>query len=345
MTNNFLPATGKAWQYISTKGGIEKNLKINPSVTLPTPKPNQHLVRVIAACLNPVDYKPAEVQLISRLAIPKPATPGIDFVGRIMVPASGTSFKRDQLVFGTAGGTSPLAAGALSEFAVASTDGVAALPEGVDPIDAGTIGVAGLTAYQTIVPNVQKGSKIFINGGSGGTGVFGIQIAKAVGCYVATACSAANFELCKSLGADLVVDYRKQNVVDALNASGHKFDHVVDNICTDLELYWRCHEYTRPGTVFMKIAGAPTFGYMWNSFKMSFWPGVLGGGKRKVKGFLTAPKADELARIAAWMKEGKVKTIIDTRYPFEQAPDAFRKLKTGRTRGKLVIDVSADTSK
>jgi NADPH:quinone reductase-like Zn-dependent oxidoreductase len=196
MAAPFPPSTIKAWQYMTTKGGLEKNLKLNPSVPLPTPSSTQNLVQIIATALNPVDYKPAENALISRLAIPKPATPGIDFAGLIVTPAAGSPLKRGQLVFGVAG-TSPLAAGALSQFAITPKEATVAVPEGIDPIDAATVGVAGLTAYQSIVPRVKKGDKILINGGSGGTGVFGVQIAKAVGCHVTTTCSTANVELCK----------------------------------------------------------------------------------------------------------------------------------------------------
>jgi NADPH:quinone reductase-like Zn-dependent oxidoreductase len=132
------------------------------------------LVQVLCVALNPADYKPAEIPLMGRMIFPKPATLGIDFAGRIVTPAAGSSFKPGQLVFGVAG-TSPLARAALREFAVTEEEGTLALPEVVGPVDAATIGVGGLTAYQTIVPRVKKGDKIFINGGSGGTGVFGIQ--------------------------------------------------------------------------------------------------------------------------------------------------------------------------
>ncbi|EON64844.1 hypothetical protein W97_04078 [Coniosporium apollinis CBS 100218] len=341
MASPYPPSTMKAWQYTSTKGGLAQNLRINPEAPLPKPKPSQHLVQVLAVALNPVDYKPAEITLISYL-IPKPATPGIDFAGRIVTPATGSPLKPGQLVFGMAG-TNPLAGGALAELALAEKETTVALPDGVDPVDAATIGVAGLTAYQSIVPNVKKGDHIFINGGSGGTGVFGIQIAKAVGCHVTTTCSSANIELCKSLGADEVVDYRKQTVVEALKASGRKFDHVVDNVGADPKLYWRCHEYTTSQAVYVMVGGTPSLGYAVAMSKMMLWPGFLGGGKRKFAGFFSKPKYEDLEQIGMWMKEGKVKPIIDQKYPFEQAPKAFEKLKTGRARGKIVVDVASET--
>jgi NADPH:quinone reductase-like Zn-dependent oxidoreductase len=342
MITSSLPSTIKAWQYSSTKGGLDKNLKINPSAPLPSPKPNQHLVQVIATALNPVDYKPAEIPLIATLILPKPATPGIDFAGRIVTPATGSSFQRGQLIFGLSG-TSHLAGGALSEFALAKIENIVALPDGVDPIDAATIGVAGLTAYQSIVPRVNKGDKVFINGGSGGTGVFGIQIAKAVGCHVTTTCSSANVELCKSLGADEVVDYKKESVIEALKAGGHKFDHVVDNVGADPQLYWRCHEYMKPGAVYVMVGGTPSLAYAFDTFKMMLWPGSLGGGKRKFVGFFPKPKHEDLEQIGTWMKEGQVKAIIDQKFSFEEAPKAFEKLKTGRATGKIVVDVASET--
>lgn len=342
MAATFPPSTMKAWQYSSTKGGLDKNLKINPSAALPTPKPNQSLVQVIATALNPVDFKPAEIPIFGRWLVPKPATPGIDFAGCIVTPAIGSSFKRGQLVFGMSG-SSPFAGGALSEFTLAGINSTAPLPEGVEPINAATIGVAGLTAYQSIVPNVKKGDRIFINGGSGGTGVFGIQIAKAAGCHVTTSCSTANVEFCKRLGADMVVDYKQETVVDALISCENKFDHVVDNVGSDPDLYWRCHEYTKPDAQFVMVGGTPSIAFAVDSVKRIFWPTSLGGGQRKFVGFFPKTRAEDLLQIVTWMKEGKVTPVIDEKFSFEQAPKAFEKLKTGRAKGKIVIDVALKT--
>ena len=111
----------------------------------------------------------AESAVISRIAIPKPATPSLDFAGRIITPAVDSGFSKGQLVFGCAG-TSPFAGGALREYATTELRGTVALPLGVDPKDAATVGVASITAYKSIVPHVKKGDKIMILGGSGGCG-------------------------------------------------------------------------------------------------------------------------------------------------------------------------------
>ena len=147
MTSKSLPSVMRSWQYNSTSGGLENNLKLNSSAPLPTPKNDQHLVRILATALNPVDVKPAENAIISRLLITKPATPGIDFVGRIVKPAAGSSLKPNQLVFGF-GAVSPFAGGCLREYTAAPTIGAIALPKSVNPIDAATIGkyLLGITS-------------------------------------------------------------------------------------------------------------------------------------------------------------------------------------------------------
>lgn len=337
MTTPSLPPTMRAWQFSSTAGGIEKNLQINPSVPLPKRKPDQHLVQVLAAALNPVDYKPAELALVTRLFL-APGTPGLDFAGRIVLPASGSSLQPGQLVFGRA--SSNIIGGALAEYAIAAQQHITPLPESVSPIHGASVCIAGVSAYQTIVPYVKDGSSIFINGGSGGTGCYGIQIAKAKGCCVTTTCSTANVELCKSLGADEVIDYKTQNVLDALKASGRQYDHVVDNVGADFSLLWKCHEYTRPGAVCVGVGAEISFNSFFEVTKMRLLPGFLGGMKRKNVGFFMVPKAEELAKVGEWMARGEVKAVIDSQFPFEDVPDAFRRLKTGRTRGKIVIKVA-----
>jgi NADPH:quinone reductase-like Zn-dependent oxidoreductase len=345
MATTFPPAAIKTWQYLGTKGGLEKNLTLNASNPLPKPKENQHLIQVIATALNPIDYKIVELPLVGRFLVSssKPATPCNDVVGRIVTPASGSPFKRGDLVFG-ASGSSPFAASGLSQFTLCEKNNLVAVPERLSLADAAATPVAGLTAYQTIVPRVKKGDKIFINGGSGGTGVYGIQIAKALGCHVTTSCSTPNVELCKSLGADEVVDYKKGSVARALKASGVKFDHVVDNVGGgDMELYWKCHEYTKPGAAYILVAGAPSLRHVVEMLKVWTLPGFLGGGKRKLEGFFANPNQEDMTQIGAWMMEGKVGAVIDSKFSFEEAPKAFERLKTGRARGKIVVDVALET--
>ena len=364
----------RAWQYSNTKGGLEKSLHLNPSAPVPKPKSHQHLVQILATALNPVDYKPAEIPYVGRLLVPNPATPGIDFVGRVVIaattiPAGGNSSSSSsssslqnarpgQIIFGGCG-NSVIAGGSLAEYALVDAKNaiVLSLPpsddDGLDSstssliLDAATLAVAGLTAYQSIVPRVKSGDRIFINGGSGGTGTFGIQFAKAVGCHVTTTCSTPNVELCKSLGADVVIDYKKEkSVIDALKASGHKFNHAVDNVSKDKSLYWRSHEFLqqqqqpqRPPAAYILVGGEPAFSFFGDLLKRKTLPVFLGGIKAKVEGFWPSSNPDDLEQIINWIREGKVKVVRDRVFAFEEVPAAFERLKTGRARGKILVDV------
>ncbi|GIZ36852.1 hypothetical protein CKM354_000031800 [Cercospora kikuchii] len=335
--------TSRAWQFSSTKGGLEKNLKLNADVPLPRRKPDQHLVQVLAAALNPVDYKAPEVPGFTTLALKTPATPSVDFAGRIIEPADGSTFKPGQLVFGGAG-AGGIVGGALGEHTVAMDSRVAALPEGVSPVAGATATICGITAYQSIIPYVKTGSSIFINGGSGGTGVFGIQIAKAAGAYVTTTCSTANVDLCKSLGADEVIDYKQSNILQTLISSGRKYDHVVDNVGSSPELFYKAHQYTNPGAVYVMVGAPIAFSTFWHMIAMRLWPGFLGGGQRKITALMADIKSNDLAAIGKWMQDGQIKPVIDEKFKFEDVPKAFEKLKTGRAKGKIVVEVSGEAS-
>jgi NADPH:quinone reductase-like Zn-dependent oxidoreductase len=338
-----IPSTMRAWQFKSTKGGLDKNMFINAAAPVPTPKPNQHLVRVLSTALNPVDFKVSEAPFIGQFTIPKNASPGIDFVGELVKPASGSSLKSGQMVFGMAG-AALAAGGAMGEYAVADIKATAVLPAGANAVDACTIPVAGLTSYQAIAPYVKAGSRVFINGGSGGTGVFAIQIAKQLGCHVTTSCSTRNVDLCKSLGADDVIDYTQGSVLEQLKQR-KPFDHVVDNVGHDFDLYWRAHDYSVPTAKWVFVGMAPNPSCFAFLFKVRLIPGFLGGGKRKLVQIFAMPEGDQLSILAGWMKEGKVKAVIDQRFSFEEGKEAMTRMKSGRARGKVVIEVNAEVGK
>ena len=166
-----------------------------------------------------------------------------------------------------------------------------------------------------------------------------------MGCHVTTTCSAPNADLCKSLGADTVVDYKKENVLEALKASGHKFDHVVDNVGVNEDLIWKCHDFMQPKAVYILVGGEPSLSNLTETLKRKLWPAFLGGVRGKVLGFWPQPKTEDLQQIGQWIKDGKVKAVIDHKFPFEEAPKALAKLRTGRARGKIVVDVASDTFK
>ncbi|KAI5865686.1 reticulon-4-interacting protein 1, mitochondrial precursor [Durotheca rogersii] len=333
----------RGWIYTSTAGGLEKNLKLVENASLPfrhvLPK-DAVLVQVRSCALNPADYKFPEMGLPMRAFIPTPASPGLDYAGVVaQVGNAVEGFSTGQRVFGRAGFTRY---GSLGEYVLVRRNGCAAVPEGVSLEDASCVGTAGQTAYQCIVPNVKAGDKVFINGGSGGTGTFGIQIAKAVGCHVTTSCSAKNADLCRSLGADEVIDYAKENVSEILKAKGLVYKLVVDNVGNDpADLYKAADHFLLPEGKFVQVGAPASFGGMKTLVSRMNLPSFLGGGERKIEFLFTKDTHEDLVQIGEWMREGKVRAVTDEVFPYEDAPKAFEKLKTGRARGKIVVSQSS----
>jgi len=337
----------KAWQVSGKSGVLEKDIALNPSATLPnstTLKPDEMLVKVSAAAINPADHKIAELPLFGRFLLGKGATPGADFAGRVVKTGSGIA-AQDGLAPGTAvfGRLEPpVKLGCLAEYTIAPKNGCAALPEGVSFRDGAAMGTAGLTAYQCIAPYVKsgEGKKVFINGGSGGTGVWGIQFAKAMGCHVVTSCSGANADLCRSLGADEVIDYRTQDIVQTLKKSGSEFDLIVDNVGTPHELYAQCHEFTTSSANFIQVGANVSWSASYSLLRRMLWPGMLGGGRRPFAMLQVKNKREDFIEIRRLLAERKAKAVIDQTVDMQDVPKAYQSLKTDRTRGKIVVNVA-----
>jgi NADPH:quinone reductase-like Zn-dependent oxidoreductase len=337
-----LPSTMRAVQWTSITGGIEKNLEVNttaPVPTLPTKSTEPStLVKVAYSSINPVDYKLPEFAVFRALKMSTPAIPAGDFAGTV-VQTTLPGLKPGDLVFGR---SDPPDFGALAEYVVVNgRENVVKLPKGVSMQEAATLGVAGLTAYQCIAPYTKEGSKVFINGGSGGTGTFGIQIAKILGCRVTATCSGANVELCQSLGADEVIDYRTTDVVRHLQRQGTQYDLLVDNVGS-LELYWSAHDYLKADGLYINIAGTATLAHVVNVLKVSYTPAWLGGGQRAAMFLRRKSNADDFAKIAQWIAEGRLRPVVEKVYGLDEAGEAFARLKAGRSKGKLVIKVAGE---
>ncbi|GAB7329961.1 hypothetical protein MBLNU13_g01660t2 [Cladosporium sp. NU13] len=336
----------RVWKYASAAGGLENNLKLHTSEALPKPSPNQHLIKVLAVGLNPVDFKPAEAPLVGRFAVKYPATPGFDIAGRIVVPADGSSLEPSQLVFGAAS-TNPLAAGGLAEYIAAPAKTLVPIPVGVSPIVAAGAPVAAVTAHGSIIPYVQIGSRVFINGGSGGVGTYGIQIAKLAGAHVTVSCSTKNVDLCQSLGADEVLDYTKRPLLDQLQDVANRvrpFDHVVDNVFSSPSLYFQAHTYTSADAKFVEVASGPTLDFLRFAVGALLWPSWFGGGRRKLVFGYADINSENLAQIGKWIADGEIKPVTDQVFTMEDAVAAFRRLKTGRARGKVVVNLDKSES-
>ena len=332
----------KAWQFSATGAGIETSMKLNGKASPPPAKlsPDQLYVEVISMSLNPVDYKLPEVPLLGRMVVSRPASPGLDYCGRVVSAGSKADVKPGQIVFGRLDG--PTQFGTLAECIVVKRDGAVPLLEGIDLDHAAAAGTAALIAYQCIIPFAKAGDKIFINGGSGGTGTFGIQFAKAIGCHVTTSCSTPNVQLCKDLGADEVIDYKTSDLTKELRAKGQIFSLTVDNVGMPQDLYTASHHFLKQDAKYVQVGAGMSLGAIYSLASRMFWPSMLGGGKRPFQFLGVESKYDDFVKIGQWMKEGKVRSIIDTVYEFGDGPKAYAKLRTGRAKGKIVVHVTEE---
>ncbi|RMD39810.1 hypothetical protein DV735_g5314, partial [Chaetothyriales sp. CBS 134920] len=319
------------------------------------------LVKVISAALNPADYKLLHVPWpIPRLLMgPLPVTPGADFVGRVWLTTH-PDLQPGDLVWGKL--RMPTKYGTCAEFTLHTGEqGIAKL--------AG-VGIAGLTALHALkkadLPyknsknnnsssrSESSGGKVFINGASGGVGTFAVQMAKAIGCEtVVASCSAANADLVRSLGADEVIDYRSQDVVEALRAwskkggqGGQKFDAIIDNIGSNLDIYWNSEDYLKAdGGAYIAVSVDLRWASLAEVAKILLWPSWLGGGKRPFHVFmLLGTQKEDWDLIGKWLVAGKVRTVIEdeNRFALSEIQSALQKLQTGRTRGKIIVTVAGD---
>ncbi|KAI9151443.1 Zinc-type alcohol dehydrogenase-like protein [Paramyrothecium foliicola] len=333
--------TMRAWQ-CAAPGPLSQVMKLVDTIPQPSAqqlKSGQILVRVASASLNPADYKIIEIGLAGRAMVPWPKTLAMDLAGyATAVGPDVTDVKEGDAIMGR---LNPMkGAGALCEYVVLDREGYSKISAKLDIAQVAGAPTAALTEYQTIAPHVKPGDKVFINGGSGGIGTFGIQIAKNLGCHVTTTCSTQKVSLCKELGADEVIDYKNQDVLERLKEVGPEFAVFIDNVGNNFEaLYKESDKFLRPGGQYTIIGVPMSLGVIKGLLSASLWPSFLGGGKRKFSVFMTKPSHEDMVRVADWMGEGKLKTVVDSTYQFEDALKAFDRLKTGSCHGKVLVNV------
>ncbi|KAK3614884.1 hypothetical protein LTR56_026950 [Elasticomyces elasticus] len=341
------PKSMRAWLYSSSRGTIEATMTLDPNAAAPTLteqlQPDQVLVEVYFAGLNPVDYKIAENAVLTRLLVSKPASPGLDFAGRVIAvgPNSGRITDEElelrQLVFGKL--DLPQKFGTLGQFIVAPRAGCAPLSDGGRLPEAASLGTVGLSAYQSIAPFAQAGSNIFIHGGSGGTGTCGIQIAKELGCYVVTTCSGRNVDYCRSLGADEVIDYTETDILSALRGQGRLFDVIVDNAGMNTNLYRNIWEVAKPDANFVQVAGDPDFSTAVKAVSRLLWIKIF-GGQKKLHYLGVKNQYAQLTELEKWLQGNRLRLLVEEVFRFEDAPRAFEKLKSHQGKGKIVVKMS-----
>src|SRR2546423_10019616 len=304
----------------------------------PVPTDDQMLVRVRAVSVNPYDWHFIEgTPLIMRglgvgLRKPKDIQLGVDFAGTVeAVGKNVTQFKPGDDVFGGRGG-------AFAEYVCPRAyRAVAIKPANITFEQAASVNIAAITALQALRDKgkVQAGQKGLINGASGGVGTFAVQIAKSMGADVTGVCSGKNVELGKSLGADRVIDYTKEDFA----TSGEHYDVILDNVPN--HTLAECRAVLTPNGKYVMIGGGGP--------NDNRWVGPFGRGihalflkpfvKQEMGMMMADANATDLTVLANLMETGKVKPVIDRTYKLSELSTAISYLEQGHARGKVVLTV------
>jgi NADPH:quinone reductase-like Zn-dependent oxidoreductase len=315
------------------------NLKLE-EIEKPVPNDDQILVKVRAASVNPYDWHfvegtPYVMRAIAGVGLRKPRDIrlGVDFAGTVeAVGKNVTQFKPGDEVFGGRGG-------AFAQYVCPrATRAVALKPASVSFEDAASVNIAGITALQALRDKgkVQAGQKVLINGASGGVGTFAVQIAKSLGADVTGVCSTRNVDLVKSLGADHVIDYTKED----FTKSAERYDVMLDNVGN--RSLSECRQVLTPNGKYVLIGGggANEQGFLGGLGK-ALWAMVFSKFVNQQMGMMMAePSQKDLTLLADMMQSGKVKPVIDRTYKsLGEIPDAIRYLEEGHARGKVIITV------
>lgn len=308
----------------------------------PVPKSDQILVQVHAVGLNPVDNKIRSGAMRPIVRLQLPATLGCDLAGTVVeVGANVTVFKPGDAVFASIDG---LRMGALAEYAVVAEKAAALIPANLDFVQAASIPMVALTTRQALQDRarLRPGHKVFIPAGSGGIGTFAVQFAKVLGARVATTTSASNADMVKSLGADEVIDYKKQRFEEVLR----DYDVVLDTLGS--ESLERCISILKPGGVVVSIVGPPDAAFG-RARGMNFLPvsvlwlmslkiHLLAKKRGAAYSFLLMDSnGNQLSEIGELTEKGDIRPVIDKVFPFDKAKEALAYLETGRAKGKVVV--------
>ncbi len=292
-------------------------------VETPVPGEDEVLVRVHAVSVNAGDYRSLRMGLI-----PKRRIFGADVAGRVeAVGRAVTKFKVGDDVFGD---LSFCGFGGFAEYAAAPEHLLALKPGGVSYPDAAAVPMAAVTALQGLREqgSLKPGEKVLIYGAGGGVGSFAVQLAKQMGGRVTAVCGESNLETARALGAERVVNYAKEDILQ----SGEKFDLILGINGSQPLLKYR--QALNPKGRFVKVGGKLSQVIM----ALVFGPLLSLGGK-KVGALDAKPSATDLAWIIQLVAEGKVKPVIERCYPLSETAAAMRYVGQGHARGKVVITV------
>ncbi len=295
----------------------------------PVAKENEVLVRVHAASINAGDvFSMRGSPWLARFSVgfpkPKDYVLGWDFAGRVeAVGGAVTHFRPGDEIF-----TSCF--GAFAEYACVPEDKLAPKPANLTFEEAASVPSAGLTALQGLrdVGQVQPGKKVLINGASGGVGTFAVQIAKALGAEVTGVCSGKKADLVRSIGADHVIDYKRED----FTAGEKRYDLILDNAAS--HPFAAMRRVLTPQGRIVPNSGHGGMGYVFKAFLLSFLM------RQHESMFLTQPTGKDLVALKELIEAGKVRPAVDRTFPLSETPEAMRYLEAGHARGKIVVAVA-----
>lgn len=319
----------------SAYGGNAREVFGIADVSIPEVGPDEVLVRVAASTVNALDWHymvgtPYFLRFENGFVTPKRKIPGADVAGTVVQVGSGvTDFASGDQVFGEIDG------GGFAEYAVAKAGSLAHRPTNLSLAESATLGVAALTALQGLRDwaGMKPGDRVLINGASGGVGTFAVQVARALGASHTTAVvSTANVETARSLGADRVIDYTKEDFTDI----DHKFDVFFDNAGSK-SLTQSKRMLTEQGILVM-VTGKkgkwirPMHRGFAGIIRSRFW------GQRFITR-VAQPSGDDGAALAMLVEGGELRPVIDRRFTLDDAVDALAHQAKGHARGKTIVEV------
>jgi NADPH:quinone reductase-like Zn-dependent oxidoreductase len=309
-------------------------------VEKPVPTDNQVLIKVRAASLNAIDVYLIRDTWLVRLffGLRKPRSTGLgrDVAGQVEeVGKSVTQFKPGDEVFGIC------RSGSLAEYAVTPERAIVIKPANVSFEQAASIPLAGLTALQGLRQGkIQPGQKVLVNGATGGVGTFAVQIAKSFGAEVTAVCSTRNADLVRSIGADQVIDYTKED----FTKSDQRYDVIFDNVANH-SFAERRHVLNPKGIcVLVGMGGSGTKGSEAIPRIVANFAarGLSSFVDQKFAMYVTKVNKPDLDMLAGLIEAGKIKPVIEQTYKLNDAREAFRNLDQGHARGKIIITVEHD---
>jgi NADPH:quinone reductase-like Zn-dependent oxidoreductase len=294
----------------------------------PVVKENYVLVSVHAAGVNAGDYfsmrgRPWVVRMVVGFPKPRNYILGWDVAGRVeAVGRRVTRFQPGDEVFASCNH-------AFAEFVSAAEDKVATKPANLTFEQAAAVPTAALTALQGLrdAGNVQPGQKVLINGASGGVGTFAVQIAKSFGAEVTGVCSTRNVDMVRSIGADHVIDYTKEDFTQG----GRRYDLILDNVAN--HPLSNCRRALNPKGTHIPNSGHGGLGWMFKALVLSLFV------RQQGRPFVATQKKGDLVVLKELIETGKVTPVIDRTYPLSETPEALGYVGKGHARGKVVITV------